>query len=123
MLELYKNIKKRRLELHLSQQQLAEMTGYASKSMIAHIESGNVDLSLSKIELFAKVLGVDPGALLGPTHHEDAAPIFSNLSRSEMRIVSKLRKLDAADRLRVEERIDTFLESSKYDLKEEEQTG
>ena len=67
MMKLYENIKKRRLELHMSQQQLAELTGYADKSMIAKIEKGQVDLSQSKLELFAKVLGVKPGDLLGTT--------------------------------------------------------
>lgn len=70
MLKLYENIKKRRLELHMSQQRLAELTGYADKSMIAKIEKGQIDLSQSKLELFAKVLGVTPGELLGPTDEE-----------------------------------------------------
>ena len=67
MMKLYENIKKRRLELHMSQQQLAELTGYADKSMIAKIEKGQVDLSQSKLEVFAKVLGMKPGELLGTT--------------------------------------------------------
>lgn len=67
MMKLYENIKKRRLELHMSQQKLAELTGYADKSMIAKIEKGQVDLSQSKLEIFAKVLRVKPGELLGTT--------------------------------------------------------
>ena len=70
MMKLYENIKKRRLELHMSQQTLAELTGYADKSMIAKIEKGQVDLPQSKLEVFAKVLGVKPGELLGTTEED-----------------------------------------------------
>ena len=41
MLQLYKNIKKRRLELQLTQTDLATKLGYADKSMIAKIEKIN----------------------------------------------------------------------------------
>lgn len=77
MMKLYENIKKRRLELHMSQQQLAELTGYADKSMIAKIEKGQVDLPQSKLEVFAKVLGVKPGELLGTTEE------VSNIAHEE----------------------------------------
>jgi len=65
MLELYKNIKKRRQELGLSQQKLAELVGYSDKSMIAHVEKGDVDLTQSKILLFAKALQIPAGDLMG----------------------------------------------------------
>jgi len=65
MLELYSNIKKLRKMKNMSQQELAEAVGYKGKSMIAQIESGNVDLPQSKIMEFAKVFGVDPGELMG----------------------------------------------------------
>lgn len=65
MTELYKNIKKLREELGLSQEELAKRTGYTNRSSIAKIEKGLVDLSQTKIELFAKVLGVAPGDLMG----------------------------------------------------------
>ena len=115
MIELYKNIKKRRLELHLSQQQLAEMTGYSGKSMIAHIESGNVDLPVSKIELFAKVLRMDPGDLLGPTSSSNDRP---KLSAREEKIVKKLHDLDTEDQIKVEGVIDNYLLDPKYNEKE-----
>ena len=54
MLALYKNIKARRLELKMSQDRLAELTGYKDRSSIAKIEKGEVDLAESKIREFAK---------------------------------------------------------------------
>lgn len=65
MEELYKNIKKYRQLKKLTQEQLAQKTGYTDRSSIAKIESGSVDLPQSKIELFAKVLGVTAGELMG----------------------------------------------------------
>ena len=65
MLELYKNIKKFRVQNDMSQAELAKLTGYTDRSSIAKIEKGLVDLSLSKIEAFADALGVDPGDLMG----------------------------------------------------------
>lgn len=65
MLKLYENIKNRRLELGLTQSQLAEKMGYADKSMIAKIEKGQVDLTQSKILAFAKALNMEPADLMG----------------------------------------------------------
>lgn len=65
MLQLYKNIKKRRLELQLTQTDLATKLGYADKSMIAKIEKGLVDLPQSKILAFADVLQTSPSDLMG----------------------------------------------------------
>ncbi|MCR5667106.1 MAG: XRE family transcriptional regulator [Eubacterium sp.] len=50
------NIKKRRFELNLSQQELADAMGYKTRSTIAKIESGKNDVSHSKLVKFAEVL-------------------------------------------------------------------
>lgn len=65
MIELYRNIKKLREEKGLSQDELAKMTGYTSRSSIAKIEKGEVDLTRSKILAFAKALNIAPGTLIG----------------------------------------------------------
>lgn len=65
MLQLYENIRKRRTELGMSQQELAELVGYTGKSMIAKIESGKVDLSQSKISDLADALRTTPSLLMG----------------------------------------------------------
>lgn len=67
MLDLYKNIKSRREELGMSQEELAKKTEYTSRSSIAKIEKGEVDLPLSKIELFANALDISPSELMGDT--------------------------------------------------------
>lgn len=65
MLTLYRNIKKFRTERGMSQETLARLTGYTDRSSIAKIENGDVDLQQSKINKFAKALGVSPGDLMG----------------------------------------------------------
>lgn len=65
MLTLYKNIKRLREQLGMSQDELAEKTGYTSRSSIAKIEKGLVDLQQSKSISFANALGVTPSQLMG----------------------------------------------------------
>jgi transcriptional regulator with XRE-family HTH domain len=58
-------IKARRLSLGWSQRELAAKMGYKNHSVVARVESGSVDLPQSRIETFAKVLGVTHGYLIG----------------------------------------------------------
>ena len=64
-MNLYERIKQVRNERNLSQEELANMSGYTDRSSIAKIESGNVDLTISKLKAIAKALQVSPGYLLG----------------------------------------------------------
>lgn len=57
-------IKEKRIELGLSQDELAKKCGYKSRSSINKIELAR-DLPLRKIEVMAKALGVSPGYLMG----------------------------------------------------------
>ena len=50
------NIKKRRFELRMSQQELADAMGYKTRSTIAKIESEENDVSQKKLKKFAEVL-------------------------------------------------------------------
>lgn len=65
MIDLYKNIKKLRELQGMSQDDLAKLTGYTSRSSIAKIEKGEVDLPRSKIMAFSKALKTSPMALMG----------------------------------------------------------
>lgn len=64
-MNLGKRIKQRRLELSLTQEELAKMLGYKSKSTINKIELGINDISQSKILPFAKALKTTPAYLMG----------------------------------------------------------
>lgn len=65
MLELYERIKERRKALGISQQELAELTGYTDRSSIAKIEKGEVDLPQSRILAFAQALNTTTTDLMG----------------------------------------------------------
>ena len=80
--ELYENIRKYRIEKGLSQNELAEMTGYASNSMIAQIESGIIDLPYSKVILFADALGVSIPTLMGYPDQKKIRAAFESLPLS-----------------------------------------
>ncbi|ACV22267.1 XRE family transcriptional regulator [Slackia heliotrinireducens] len=58
------NIKLRRLELGLTQDQLARAIGYRSRSAVAKIESDATDLPVSKLLLLAQALDTTPERLL-----------------------------------------------------------
>lgn len=71
------NIKRRRFELRMSQQELADAMGYKTRSTIAKIESGENDVSQKKLHRFAAVLDTTVEALISghsSTFAESAAP-------------------------------------------------
>lgn len=106
MAELYKNIKRLRLERGLSQDELARLTGYRSRTSIAKIEAGKVDLSQSKIRLFASRLGVSAIELLG----DDGKPEPHETER----LLSLYQQLNDKGRSRLMEYMDDLLGIEKY---------
>lgn len=94
MLDLYKNIRKYRLENKMTQDDLAKLTGYTDRSSIAKIEQGGVDLPQSKIMIFAKALNVDAGTLMGNTGINPDNLKFS-LRSDESTLLADYRKLNA----------------------------
>lgn len=59
-----KRIRQRRIELNLSQDELAKKMGYKSRSSINKIELSR-DLPISKVEMMAKILEIPPSNLMG----------------------------------------------------------
>lgn len=60
-----KNIKQRRLELHMTQETLAKRLGYKSKAAISSVEHGREDISTERVRKFAKALSCKPADLMG----------------------------------------------------------
>ena len=58
-------IKARRIELNMTQDELAKAAGYTSRSSINKIELGMVDVSQSKVAKLAKALKISPTILVG----------------------------------------------------------
>ncbi len=59
-MKLGEKIRQKRKELGLTQEELANMVGYTSKSTITKIENNKIDVSMDKIELIANALNVSP---------------------------------------------------------------
>jgi len=68
------NIRRRRLELNMTQQDLADAMGYKTRSTITKIESGENDVSQSKLLKFAQVLDTTPEALISGTYASTPVP-------------------------------------------------
>lgn len=85
---IHDRIRERRIELGLSQDQLAAKMGYKSRSSINKIESGQADIARNKLEQLAEALLTTPAYLMGweeskskqspdfqPVSNESAAPM------------------------------------------------
>jgi len=62
---IYDRIRQLREEQGMTQKQLAEKTGYKTRSAINKIETGLRDISQSQIVAFAEALSVSPSYLMG----------------------------------------------------------
>lgn len=65
MEKVYANIKARRLELGMTQAELAAKCGYSDHTTINRIEKGKHDITISKLKQIASALDTTPLDLLG----------------------------------------------------------
>lgn len=65
MPDIGKRIRKRREELEMTQEELADKLHYKSKTTIAKIENGTNDIVQSKVVEFAEALKTSPAYLMG----------------------------------------------------------
>lgn len=95
---IYERIKNRRIELGMSQQELADKVGYKTKSAINKIELGWRDISQSKILAFAEALQTTPSYLLGydakGKNKEIVKTQKEEFTEEEKFIINKYRSLD-----------------------------
>ena len=117
MIQLYDNIRKRRIELGMTQSELAAKLGYADKSMIAKIEKGSIDLPQSKIMAFADALLISASDLMG---WEDSNNT-STLRKDEHILLIYYNQLNSAGKDAARERIKELTEIRKFTEKETSQ--
>lgn len=92
-----KQIKERRMELSLSQLQLAEKCGYKTKGSISRIEKGETDLNQEQIMLFAKVLKTSPSYIMGWVDDPNYKPsneketYLNDIDEFEIKLLQKYR--------------------------------
>ena len=109
MLELYKNIKRRRQQLKMTQTDLALKMGYADKSMIAKIEKGNVDLPQSKILAFAHVLETTPGELMGWDYETETTETVDNIYKLDKIKLPMLGKVACGEPIFADEDRESYI--------------
>ena len=88
------NISRFRRELGMTQEDLAKLMGYKSKSTINKIELGINDIPQSKIVQFAQVLGTTPAELMGWEEDDKRdSPSEADLSEGEKMLLELFRRV------------------------------
>lgn len=93
------NISRIRRDLGMTQEELAKLMGYKSKSTINKIELGINDIPQSKIVQFAQVLGTTPAELMGWKEEDKSdSPSGAALSEGEKMWLELYHRLSAETR-------------------------
>ena len=66
-----KKLKERRLQLNMTQDELAQKMGYKSRSTINKIEMDRHDVSRAKLIKLSAILDVDPTYFIDDIQHDD----------------------------------------------------
>lgn len=106
--EFGNRVKDRRLQLGMTQEDLALKMGYSHKASINRLEKGQNNLPQTKIALLADCLQVDVGYLLGFDEEEDdvrrGRPVdrimdkLEELSEEEVRVIEVMLELISSTR-------------------------
>lgn len=99
-MQIHERIRKRRKELGMSQETLAELSGYGDRSTISRVEKGEIDLPHSKVMSISAALRCSPAYI-----------IFGDESAA---VIEKINRLDDNDIIRLSAYIDGILEQDKY---------
>lgn len=94
-------IKARRMELKLTQRELAARLGYTDHTTLTRIEADKVDLPQSRIEKIAEVLGISVGYLMGwEENAEDLGALAGRVLKDPflLNLVQNCAALDPEDR-------------------------
>ena len=93
-MSINERIRQRRIELGMSQKELANRLGYKTKSSIAKIENGYNDFPQNKIHKFAVALETSEGYLMGwddttPSKPDKISELFPQLTDENKDFVIK----------------------------------
>lgn len=91
-MEIGEKIQKRRLELGMSQRELARKMGYNSNSTLNRIEKGTVDVNQAKIVQFAKALNCSIAYLMDWEEDKEIAT-DKNLTDGEKLLLDLFRQV------------------------------
>lgn len=114
-------IKERRLELGMTQDELAKKVGYKSRSSINKIELSR-DIPLNRLKIFADALDISPSVLIGLTRNSKEKQLDDQLILDDFPYPEPdvnfannlLHQLDDDDLVKIETRMQGMLASDKY---------
>ena len=96
-MKIGERIKKRRLDLKLSQEEIAQSLGYTSRSSISKIESGKNDIPHSKVADFAEALQTTPVYLMGlsdkPESFKSVEDDYTQEREQRLRLIDDITEL------------------------------
>ena len=98
--EMGEKIKERRKSLGITQSELADVTGYAQRSMISLIEAGRVNVPMDKLNIIANYLRMPLSSFFDTSDRvhievidEDDANPFTGLNEDQIRRVKEYIEL------------------------------
>lgn len=103
---LYQNIRRIREERGMSQDELAKLVGFKSRSSINKIELGVNDITQSKIVAIANALHVSPATLMGEDNSKteqtetSSADLLDFLFHDEPEFLARVRSIDIEGKIR-----------------------
>lgn len=103
MTNIGEKIKERRIELGLSQDELAERMGYKSRSTIAKIEKGINDVVQTNIVKFADVLLTTPAYLMGWLDEVEDNPVEEANKLADLFLGIEIKETDSEVKLMLDE--------------------
>lgn len=99
-------VKSLRESLYMTQEELATLSGYGSRSSIAKIEAGKTDVPRAKLAAIASALGVTSADLM-------PQPEVDQIDDEDIQLARKIRDLDPYRRALIESIINTDPEAKK----------
>ena len=108
-MKINERIRLMRKQKGMSQEDLAQLSGYGDRSTISRIEKGEIDIPHSKVFALADALHCSPSLLLFGDECEE--------------VIEKVRQLDDYDIERLSAYIDGMLENEKYSKKGQSETA
>ena len=101
MPDIGKRIKAKRIELGMTQEDLANKLGYKSKTTIAKIENGTNDITQSRVVDFANVLNTTPAYLMGWNNEANSTSNEQHFDQDLVIIQREKSKMSAKDQAKL----------------------
>jgi len=80
-------IKARRLELGMTQSELAKKLGYTDRASVSRVEAGQINLPQSRIAQFAEALRVSPAYIMGWEEDKKNPATMDGMSEDQKKLM------------------------------------